>query len=496
MQYLLTITETKFSKTQNICFRRENPVTENKTRQEKDSLGERAVPAESYYGIQTLRARENFPVSGLPNHPGLIQAYAVIKKSAALANMEVGWLAEDIGRAIVAAAEEVIEGKFADQFVVDRFQAGAGTSTNMNLNEVIANRALEIFGRPRGTYEVISPNDHVNMAQSTNDTFPTAMHIAVYRMTLALMASLKHLENTFYKKGEAFADVLKPGRTHLQDAMPVTLGREFSAYGAALARHARSLARRSEYLLDLPLGGTATGTGINSHPEYRKRAVSHIAAVTGISFRPNPSMHEAMQSTTRIVALSSSYKELAVDLSRIANDLRLMSSGPTAGLADIELPAVQPGSSIMPGKVNPVLAECLNQVCFVIMGNDVAISQAASAGQLELNVMMPMMGNLILRSAEYLVNFLPVFADKCIKGIQANREILKERVMRNPALATLLNRKIGYLKAAEVAKESMRTGASVKDIVVQRGLLRPAEAEATFSLEALLGHVQEEKPSL
>lgn len=464
----------------------------SKTRLEKDSLGEREIPTGCYFGIQTLRATENFPVSGLPNHPCLIDAYAIIKKAAALANMRVGWLAEDIGQAIVTAAEEVLDGKFADQFVVDRFQAGAGTSTNMNVNEVIANRALEIIGRDRGDYDVISPNDHVNMAQSTNDTFPTAMHISVYKMTLALITALKTLERSCYKKGEEFKDVLKPGRTHLQDAMPVTLGREFNAYGAALARHGRSLARRSEYLLDLPLGGTATGTGINTHPDYRKQAVSHIAAMTDIVFRPNPSTHEAMQSTTRIVALSSSYKELAVDLARIANDLRLMSSGPTAGLADIELPAVQPGSSIMPGKVNPVMAECLNQICFVIMGNDVAISQAASAGQLELNVMMPMMGNLILRSAEYLVNFLPVFAEKCIDGITADAEALRERVLKNPALATLLNRKIGYLKAGEVAKESMRSGVSVIDIVVEKGLLTVAEAEALFSPKALLGHLRDD----
>jgi aspartate ammonia-lyase len=380
-----------------------------RTRKEKDPLGERDIPHDAYYGIQTLRAVENFPVSGLPNHPYLIDAYAAIKQSAALANMDVGWLEKDIGEAIVKAAEEVRFGGFRDQFPVDRFQAGAGTSTNMNTNEMIANRALEILGHPKGSYDIISPNDHVNMAQSTNDTFPTAMQISVYRMTVQLIEAVRKLASTLRSKGEEFRNVLKTGRTHLQDAMPVSLGGEFRAYGAALEMVVLSLEKRSQRLLDLPLGGTATGTGINTHPEYRDLAVSYLSDLTGLSLRPNPRSYEAMQSMTRIVSVSSSYKELALELGRIANDLRLMSSGPTSGLSEIQLPPVQPGSSIMPGKVNPVLPECLNQICFVVIGNDVAISQAAGAGQLELNVMMPIMGNLILRSAEYLVNFLPIF---------------------------------------------------------------------------------------
>lgn len=448
------------------------------TRKERDPMGERDVPIDAYYGIQTLRAKENFPVSHLTNHPYLIDAYAAIKEAAALSNMEVGWLDPMIGKAIVRAASEVRAGSFRDQFIVDRFQAGAGTSTNMNVNEVLANRALEILGHDKGRYDIISPNDHVNMAQSTNDTFPTAMQISVFKMTTQLVAAVKELASAFEDKGEEFMEVIKPGRTHLQDAVPVPLGEELAAYGAALKRVAIEMERRNQMLLDLPLGGTATGTGINTHPEFRDRAVRHLSRLTGLPLSSNPSPFEAMQSTTRTVAVSSAYKELAVELTRIANDLRLLSSGPTGGLSEISLPNVQPGSSIMPGKVNPVMPECLNQICFVVIGNDVAICSAAGAGQLELNVMMPIMGNLILRSAEYLVNFLPVFTERCVKGIEVNEEELRRRLLANPALATLLNRRLGYLIAAEVARESARTGRPVRDIVVEKGLLTGAEADS------------------
>lgn len=456
-------------------------------RKERDSLGEMDVPSEAYYGIQTLRAVGNFNVSGLPNHPYLIEAYVSIKMAAALANMEVGWLNEGIGNAIVKAADEIRKGTLRDHFPVDRFQAGAGTSTNMNVNEVIANRALEILGHDRGNYDMISPNDHVNMAQSTNDTFPTAMHLSVHRMTLELKGVMEQLIEALMRKGEEFRNVLKPGRTHLQDAVPVSLGEEFAAYGTALKRVTGEMERRNEMLLELSLGGTATGTGINTHQDYRRVVTERLKEITGLELRSNPSPYEAMQSTTRIVAVSSAYKEMAVELSRIANDLRLMSSGPTSGLGEIILPAVQPGSSIMPGKVNPVLPECLNQICFVIIGNDLAISQAACAGQLELNVMMPIMGNLILRSAEYLVNFLPVFTDKCISGIRADEAALSKRLMQNPALATLLNRRIGYMKAAEIARESALTGRTVMEIAVEKGAISGDEASKFFTVESLLG---------
>ena len=456
------------------------------TRTEKDSLGEKEIPQEKYYGIQTVRAAENFPVSGVPNHAGIINAYALIKKAAALANMEVGWLDKTIGRAVVAAAEEVMSGRMEDQFIVDQFQAGAGTSTNMNVNEVLANRALEILGHERGRYDIISPNDHVNMAQSTNDTFPTAMHIGVYMEAMALVEIIESLALAFSDKAQMFDRVIKPGRTHLQDAMPVTLGMEFTAYAATLDRNALNLSQRAAGLLALPLGGTATGTGINTHPEFRQRAVTHIAEITNHPFVANPQMREAMQSMTRVVAVSSVCRELAVDLCRIANDLRLMASGPTAGLADIELPAVQPGSSIMPGKVNPVMAECLNMVCFVVMGNDAAVAQAAAAGQLELNVMMPVMANVLLRSIDYLINYLPVFETRCVRGITADADRLKEKVMQNPALITLLNRQIGYLPAAEVAKESVRTGRPVIELVVEKGLLTKSEADKVFSVDMMV----------
>lgn len=456
-------------------------------RNERDSLGEREIPEDVYYGIQTMRASENFPVSNLPNHPYLIDVYASIKEAAAITNIDVGWLDKEIGDPIVKASQEVRNGGLRDQFIVDRFQAGAGTSTNMNVNEVIANRALELLGKKKGSYDIISPNDHVNMAQSTNDTFPTAMQISVYRMTTELIFAVKSLADSFFRKGEEFKRVLKTGRTHLQDAMPVTLGGEFNAYGYALKRVADSMDKRNIRLLDLPLGGTATGTGINTHPEFKKKVIERLSEIWSIDLTPNPSPYEAMQSTTRIVGVSSAYKELAIELGRISNDLRLLSSGPTSGFSEIQLPAVQPGSSIMPGKVNPVMAECMNMICFVVIGNDVAISTAAGAGQLELNVMMPVMGNLILRSAEYLVNFLPVFEKKCIDGITVDAEALNKKAMANPALATLLNRKLGYLKAAEVAKEAMERKRSVVDIVLEKGLLTKEEADKLFDTEALIG---------
>ncbi len=464
---------------------------EKGSRIESDTLGDREIIDDVYYGIQTLRASENFPVSNLPNHPYLIDAYASIKEAAALANMEVGWLDPDIGELIVKAAREIREGGLRDQFIVDRFQAGAGTSTNMNVNEVVANRALELRGEKKGSYGIISPNDHVNMAQSTNDTFPTAMQISVHRMTLELIEAVKSLAASFHGKGEEFKNVLKTGRTHLQDAMPVTLGGEFKAYGAALERVAGEMERRNRMLRDLPLGGTATGTGINTHPEYRKKVIEHLSKIWVFDLTANPSPYEAMQSTTRIVAVSSSYKELAVELGRIANDLRLLSSGPTSGLSDISLPAVQPGSSIMPGKVNPVLPECMNMICFVVIGNDVAITTAAGAGQLELNVMMPIMGNLILRSAEYFVNFLPVFTSRCVDGISVDAEALNKKAMSNPALATLLNRKLGYLKAAEVAKEAVERRRSVVDIVLEKGYLTKEEADQMFDKSSLVGMIPE-----
>lgn len=456
-------------------------------RRELDSLGEKEVPAEAYYGIQTQRALENFPVSGLREHLNFIKAYVIIKKAVALTNMELGFLDAGIGEPIVKACDEILKGNLMDQFVVDVFQAGAGTSFNMNVNEVLANRALEIIGRPKGDYETISPNDHVNMAQSTNDTFPTAMHIATLLSLDKLFKALENLVNAFYNKGEEFADVVKSGRTHLNDALPVSLGQEFRAYASAISRALRQLKIRKEEIEEVALGGTATGTGVNTHPKYREMVVKKLSEISSLNLKPAIDPFEAQQSQNKIAAISSGLKELALELIRIANDLRLLNSGPTSGLAEIELPAVQPGSSMMPGKVNPVMCECLNMVGFQIVGSDLTVSLAVQAGQLELNVMMPLIIYNVLQSIEILANFLPVFTTKCVEGIKANPERCIEYVEKNPSLVTLLSPHIGYLAAAEIAKEATRRKMSVKKLVLEKGLLDEKRIEEIFKPENLLG---------
>ncbi|MHA1579743.1 MAG: aspartate ammonia-lyase [Candidatus Freyarchaeota archaeon] len=458
-----------------------------KTRRELDSLGEKKVPAEAYYGIQTQRALENFPVSGLREHPDFVRAYVMIKKAAALANMEVGFLDHKIGEPIVQACDEVLEGALLDQFVVDVFQAGAGTSFNMNVNEVLANRALEIIGRPRGDYKTIGPNDHVNMAQSTNDTFPTAMHLSTLMGLEKLFKVLENLRDAFLRKGEEFADVLKSGRTHLQDALPVTLGQEFRAYASAIDRALKQLMIRREEIKEVALGGTATGTGANTHPKYRELVVRKLSEISSFDLRPASDPFEALQSHLKIAAVSSGLKELALELIRIANDLRLLSSGPTTGLAELQLPAVQPGSSMMPGKVNPVMCECLDMIGFQIVGNDLTVSLAVQAGQLELNVMMPVIIYNVLQSIDLLVNFLPVFTTKCVEGIRANRERCTEYLEKNPSLATLLSPHIGYLAAASIAKEALERKMSVKKLVLEKGLLDKERIEEIFNPKNLLG---------
>ncbi|MHA1362576.1 MAG: aspartate ammonia-lyase [Candidatus Freyarchaeota archaeon] len=458
-----------------------------KTRRELDSLGEKEVPAEVYYGIQTQRALENFPVSGIREHPDFIRAYVMIKKAAALANMEVGFLDPRIGEPIVQACDEVLEGALLNQFVVDVFQAGAGTSFNMNVNEVLANRALEIIGRPRGDYKTIGPNDHVNMAQSTNDTFPTAMHLSTLMGLEKLFRVLENLRDAFLRKGEEFADILKSGRTHLQDALPVTLGQEFRAYASAIDRALKQLMIRREEIKEVALGGTATGTGANTHPKYRELVVRKLSEISSFDLRPASDPFEALQSHLKIAAVSSGLKELALELIRIANDLRLLSSGPTTGLAEIQLPAVQPGSSMMPGKVNPVMCECLDMIGFQIVGNDLTVSLAVQAGQLELNVMMPVIIHNVLQSIDLLVNYLPVFTTKCVEGIRANRERCTEYLEKNPSLATLLSPHIGYLAAASIAKEALERKMSVKKLVLEKGLLDKERIEEIFNPKNLLG---------
>ena len=454
---------------------------------ESDSLGEKEVDDEAYYGVQTARALENFPVSGLRAHPSFVSAYVELKKAAALTNAELGKLERELGEAIVRAADEIIAGGLRDQFLVDVFQAGAGTSFNMNVNEVLANRALEILGRRKGEYGILSPNDHVNMSQSTNDTFPTAAHMAVLDLAESLLKSIQELSVSFLDKSKEFEGVAKSGRTHLMDATPVTLGNEFGAYGTALRRCAGRIEQRRSELLELPIGGTATGTGINAPPLYTETILKVLSSLRGTPFKRAEDSFEMLQSRSHLAAFSGALRECAQELVRIANDLRLLGSGPTSGIAEIELPAVQPGSSIMPGKVNPVMAECLDMICFQVIGNDLTVSLAAQAGQMELNVMTPVMIHNILHSMEILTRFLPLFRQKCVEGIRARESVCRSYIRKNPSLATLLNPRIGYLNAAKIARESYERSIPVPDLAIEKGILTREEAEEVFSNENLLG---------
>jgi len=447
-----------------------------RTRVERDALGERDVPADAYYGIQTLRAVENFPISGLRAHPAFIVATAQVKLAAAQANMAVDRLDPGIGNAIGSAAREVIAGRLHDQFVVDVYQAGAGTSHNMNANEVLANRALEILGEPRGKYSRLHPNDHVNMSQSTNDVFPTAMRLAALTLSRPLLQALEGLEAALRDRAQAFDEVVKAGRTHLQDATPIRVGQEFEGYATATAAHRAAIVEACGPLRALGLGGTAVGTGMNSHPEYRHLVTAALAGITGEPLVPAPDPFDAMQSMRPFAALSGALRTLALDLTRIANDLRLMASGPRTGLAEIILPAVQPGSSIMPGKVNPVLAEALNMVCFQVIGYDLTIAMASQAGQLELNVMMPVIAHSLFQSLTILARGITAFTTRCVAGIQVDAERCRRYAEETVALATALSPRIGYERAAAVAKESWATGRTIREVVVAEGLLTPAEA--------------------
>ena len=448
-----------------------------KMRQEKDSLGELEVPETAYYGVQTARAVVNFPISGLHAHPTFIRASAMVKWAAAQANMGCGKLDAKIGKVIQKAAEEVIAGKWNDQFVVDVFQAGAGTSHNMNTNEVIANRAIEIMGGKRGEYKVVHPNDHVNMSQSTNDVFPTAMRVAALLFLKELDPVLSRLEKALSAKAKEYDSIIKSGRTHLQDAVPIRLGQEFSGYVRAISRARKRIIAASDGLKELGIGGSAVGTGINTHPQYKKKVVAAIKKISGLEVRPSDNLFERMQSMADFVEISGSLRELAVELIRIANDLRLLSSGPRTGFAEMVLPPVQPGSSIMPGKVNPVMAEVTNMVCFHVIGNDLTVTMAAQAGQLELNVMMPVINFNILQSIEILTNDIALFTERCVKGIVANPSQCKEYAEKSVGLATILNPSIGYEAAAVVAKTSMQTGKSLREVIIEKGILSAQEVE-------------------
>lgn len=438
---------------------------------EKDSLGEKRVPEGAYYGIQTQRAIENYPISGYRAHPALIQSIGFVKKGAALANKELGLVAPQRAQAIVRAADEVISGKLNDQFVVDVYQAGAGVSFHMNANEVIANRAIELLGGKRGDYAVCHPNDHVNFGQSTNDVFPTAMRLASLILLDQLLEALGRLEYSLARKGKEFDAVLKSGRTHLMDAVPIRLGQEFRGYATAMKR-AGELIRSAQMLLrEIGLGGSAVGTGVNTHPRFQRLVAAKLSRVSGQKLLPAEDLRYAMQSNLAMSNASSALRNLALELIRVSNDLRLLASGPNTGLAEILLPALQPGSSIMPGKVNPVMAELTAMVGFQAVGADMATALAVQAGQLELNVMMPAMAWNVLHSAEILKNTMRVLAEKCADGIQANEERCRYYAHATISVAAALNPYIGYAAAAEIAKESVKTGKPVTKIALERKLL-------------------------
>jgi aspartate ammonia-lyase len=454
-------------------------------RTERDPLGERQVPADALYGIQTQRAVENFPISGLTASPDLITATVIVKRAAAVANRALGRLAPEIADAIIAAAQEVIAGDLRDQVVVDVDQAGAGTSHNMNVNEVLANRAAERLGGARGAYDRVHPNDHVNMGQSTNDVYPTSTRLALLMLTPSLVDAARSLADAFTRKAEATADVLKVGRTHLQDAVPMTVGQELGGYAACLSRAADEIERAAEGLRELNLGASAIGTGLNAGDDYTAAAVTEIARQTGLPVVPAQNRFRVTQSMGDVVTWSGAVRRLAIETGKIASDLRLLSMGPRAGLGEIVLPPVQPGSSIMPGKVNPSVPEMVNQVCFQVLGCDHTIAAAAEAGQLELNVMMPVMAWNAIHMCTILRQALVVLRTKCVEGLQADAARCRELLDRSTAVATALSPHIGYALTAEIAKESVRTGRPVREIVAERGLLDSTRLDAILSPDAM-----------
>lgn len=445
------------------------------TRTEKDSLGSKEIPANVYYGIQTLRAMENYPISGMRAHPTLIRAIGMVKQAAAEANKELGLVDKKRANAIIQAAKDVQASNLNDSFMVDVFQAGAGVSFHMNSNEVIANRAAEILGGALGDYSVVHPNDHVNYGQSTNDVFPTSMRLATLLELEKLYPALNGLTKSLDQKAKEFHKILKSGRTHMQDAVPMRLGQEFAAYAGAIRRATEAIHQSSKYLRELGLGGSAVGTGINTHPDYRKKAIAHLAKISGQKVTPVDDMRYAMQSNLAMAGVSSALRNLSLEIIRISNDLRLISSGPNTGFAEVNLPGLQPGSSIMPGKINPVMPELAAMVAFQVVGNDVAVAMAVQAGQLELNVMMPTISYSVLQSITILTNMLKQFTDKCVAGLTANKARCDFYTQATVSLATALNPYIGYAKAAEIVKESVATGRSIIDIARDKKLLSEKE---------------------
>jgi aspartate ammonia-lyase len=462
-------------------------------RVERDTLGEVQVPTEALWGARTQRAREAFRISGLRPYPAFVRAVVLIKKAAAYANAEAGRLTNERRDAIVRACDEILAGKHQDQFVIDPFQAGAGVSHHMNVNEVIANRANEILGHPRGSYAAVTAEDHVNMAQSTNDVMPTAIRLAGLEMSRSLVREVQLLADAFGAKGEEFKNVVKPGRTHLQDAVPMTLGQEFGGYGEVLRECARDVAEARESSREIGIGGTAAGTGLNADPDYRFRVTRYLSDWIAEPLEPAKDLFAAMQSLAPAVELSAALRGTSIELSKIANDLRLLVSGPRTGLGEIYLPVIQPGSSIMPGKVNPVMPEMVNAVCFQVIGNDTALAWAAQAGQLELNVMMPEVAFALCFSLDILTNAARIFREKCVVGIHADAERAEWWVQRSPALlATALSPHIGYKKSAELAKEALATNRTLFEVALEHKVMPEADLRRVLDpLPMTKGGVQE-----
>ena len=460
------------------------------TRIEHDLVGDKEVPADAYYGVHTVRAVENFAITGstIAQFPELIVSLAAVKQAAATANRDLGMLPQDLAGAIIAACEEIRGGRLTDQFVVDPVQGGAGTSTNMNANEVIANRALEILGHPRGHYEVIHPLDHVNLGQSTNDVYPTAVRLALVTSLRRFDDCLGNLAAAYTAKAAEFSDILKMGRTQLQDAVPMTLGQEFTTYAVMTEEDRKRLTETAALLLESNLGGTAIGTGINGHPRYAELVCARLAEISGEPVRPADNFIEATQDCGAFVQLSGVLKRVAVKLSKTCNDLRLTSSGPTAGLGEINLPPVQAGSSIMPGKVNPVIPEVVNQVAFEVIGNDLTVTMAAEAGQLQLNAFEPIIAYSLLRSLTHLRAACDTLTTRCIPGITANRDHLHDSVHRSIGLVTALTPHIGYAASTSLARQALATGRPIKDLAAETGMLTIAQLDTILRHEHLTGH--------
>ena len=452
-----------------------------KNRTDHDSLGSVKIPSNAYYGPFTGRAIKQYHVTGKTAHPNLIKSFVMIKRSAAIANMKTKAINRKQALAIVKACDSILKGKAQDQFVVDMINSGAGTAFNMNANEVISNVALRVLGKRQGQYQFLHPNDHVNMSQSSNDTYPTAMHMAILFSLENLIPQIEKLIKSLERKAKKFSKFKKLGRTHLMDALPVTLGDEFGAYATSLTNAKNSIINSKKQLEQVALGGTAVGTGANTPRGYRKIAISELSRISKLNLKPEKDMQYSLQSKFPVTNTSSALKNFAIELGKISNDIRLMASGPIAGLGELGIPAVHAGSSIMPGKVNPSLAECMNMICFSVIGNDTTVSFSANAGQFELNVMLPGMLKAVLDSTDMLTNFLPIFSANLIDGLTANQLKLRENIENSPVIVTLLTPKIGYQKSAELFKESLKTGKTIRELVVSKKLLTNKEVNSLLS---------------